>query len=434
MTEQSEVAAPEFAALDSGVRRTDTGIALRAVTAADTTPTQDVLGSDDRAALDALLDAATVPNTVRTYRAPVERFDAWCAERGYQARPADPEVVAAFLAFHEKLRDEDGYTYPLSTLTVWTAAIRRDHLDGGHPDPTEGPLVAKAVMAAKRKRTKRPGRPTASADPLLADDIRRLVDSIAAHAAEDDGWPAKVAACRDTALILSGFASARRRSEIAGLQFGDLSIVRDPADTDRSWIQLRLRGTKTSSTAMEYAYLHCAEDPRYCPRCALMDWLIVVTVHDNSVSSAATSGDTNQQRRAARRAMIDLMNQTHDRDPHQHRCDRNLPFHRRSTALIWRPLTKTTRYLPSDTGHPFADRNIARILKYRCQQADFDPERIERISGHSLRSGFVTQLRGQEVSNADIMRQTGHKRTDTLIRHYDKTPGFRNNGVDDLPL
>lgn len=434
MTEQDRVIDPVDSTEtrpDTGVRRTGTGIALRAVTAETTG--EDLLNAEHRALLEALLEDATAANTTRTYRSPVERFRAWCAENGYQALPAVPETVAAFLAAAEAERDGDVYRYPTSTLGMWAAAIRREHIDAGHPDPVASPLVRKALTSIAGHRTA-VGQQTVKADPLLAADLKVLVESITAHAAGGD-WKAQVAACRDIALIVCGFYSARRRSEISAIQFRDLKIVTDADDPDQHWIQMRIRGSKTSRTRVEYTYLPRSSDPRYCPWCTLMDWLTLLTVHDNAIDTARDRGDTpHHQLRAARQAVIKLLNQTRERDPQLHHCDRRLPFYRRATSPVWRPLTKNTHYLPTDTGRPMTDRAIPLILKKRCRQAGFDPERIAAISGHSLRAGFVTQARTDGTPVDEIMRQTGHLRSETVIHHYDRTPGYRNNAVNRIPL
>jgi integrase len=417
---------------DFGIRRTGTGVALRAV-AADEAAADDLLSAGHRELLDALLQDATAANTTRTYRSPVQRFKAWCAEHGYRALPAEPVTVAAFLAEVEAERDGEMYRYPASTLGMWAAAIRRDHLDADYPDPVTAPVVRKALASIAGHRTD-VGQVTERAEALLAADLQAVVDSMSAQAAEGD-WKIRLAAVRDTALIVVGFYSARRRSEIARINFGDLRIVTDDSGSGQQWIRMRIRGSKTSRTTVEYVHLPRSSDPRYCPWCRLMDWLMLVTVHDNTTQTAIDRGDTeDQQFRAARQAMIRLLDKLGDRDIHLHQCDRELPFARRATAPVWRALVKKTRYLPVDTGHPITDQTIPRVLKKRCREAGFDPARIARISGHSLRAGFITQARADSVASEDIRRQSGHKKIETIDRYYDRNPGYRNNAVNQLPL
>ena len=49
------------------------------------------------------------------------------------------------------------------------------------------------------------------------------------------GWPAGVAARRDTALLLMGFAGAHRRSELVALTLADVTLHR----TDGLHVRLR---------------------------------------------------------------------------------------------------------------------------------------------------------------------------------------------------
>jgi site-specific recombinase XerD len=57
--------------------------------------------------------------------------------------------------------------------------------------------------------------------PLLLADIRTLITSIGESAAD---CPAGVAARRDMALLLMGFAGAHRRSELVALTLGDVTL------------------------------------------------------------------------------------------------------------------------------------------------------------------------------------------------------------------
>jgi integrase len=61
-------------------------------------------------------------------------------------------------------------------------------------------------------------------------------------------------------------------------------------------------------------------------------------------------------------------------------------------------------------------RDVARILKRRAAEAGI--ENASRLSGHSLRRGFVTDRRAHGATLADIAEQTRHRSLDTL-RGYD---------------
>lgn len=65
------------------------------------------------------------------------------------------------------------------------------------------------------------------------------------------------------------------------------------------------------------------------------------------------------------------------------------------------------------------DQTVALIVKGAASRVGIDPR---TVSGHSLRSGHVTEARARGVSDAATMQTTGHKRVETL-EMYDR----RNN-------
>ncbi|WP_459548565.1 site-specific integrase [Nocardia sp. X0981] len=378
------------------------------------------------------LQSTVSKKTALVYRAPVQRFKAWCAARGYSSRPADPEVVAAFLAAADAEGEGAAYRFSASTLRVWAAAIRRDHLDAGLPDPSSTPVVRSVLVSMARRRTDA-GRTPERVYPLVAADLCTLIDSISARAAEGD-WKSRITACRDTALIVMGFYSARQRSEIAAIRLGDLIIATDDDDSGRQWIMMRIRGSNTSRTTADYARLPRSRDPRYCPWCRLLDWLVLVARYDRTIGSIKDRRETrNQQSWAARRTVIRVLDNI-DHNPQYHHCGRELPAPPRATAPVWRPLAKSTQYLPVDTGQPITDQTIAYVLKKRCREAGFQPAQIARISGGSLRSGFITQAHAEGISSEDIKLQSGHRKTESVDRYYVREPRYRRNAVDRLPL
>ena len=100
--------------------------------------------------------------------------------------------------------------------------------------------------------------------PLLLDDIRVLLTSLSAEAG---GWPTGVAARRDAALLLMGFAGAHRRSELTALTLEDVTL--HPSDG----LHVRLRRSKTDQEARgTVTALPYGRDPATCPPCAYIQW------------------------------------------------------------------------------------------------------------------------------------------------------------------
>ncbi len=71
------------------------------------------------------------------------------------------------------------------------------------------------------------------------------------------------------------------------------------------------------------------------------------------------------------------------------------------------------------------DRQVARIVKSRCEKAGFDPK---EYTAHSLRSGFVTESGKRGKPLGDVMAMTGHKSMKEVMRYY-KTGDIMNNSA-----
>ncbi len=73
---------------------------------------------------------------------------------------------------------------------------------------------------------------------------------------------------------------------------------------------------------------------------------------------------------------------------------------------------------------PLSPQTVALVVKRAATAAGLDPA---KYSGHSLRAGFVTQgvLNGASVTN--IMRQTGHKSSDTVQGYVRIAQVFQDN-------
>lgn len=77
------------------------------------------------------------------------------------------------------------------------------------------------------------------------------------------------------------------------------------------------------------------------------------------------------------------------------------------------------------------DKSVAVIIKRTAEKADLDPS---RLSGHSLRAGFVTSAKKAGKDEYTIMKQTGHKSLTTLRRYIRDADLFGNNAATDIGL
>ena len=157
----------------------------------------------------AAVDASTAANTKAAYRSDWARFTAWATERGFAPLPAPPLVVAHYVT--EAAAEQTGvgrWRYTPATLTRWVSSINQFHTAAGLDAPGRSEVVRRALSGVRRIRATPPVRRA----PLLLDDIRTLLTSICRR--RPAAWPAGVAARRDMALLLMGFAGAHRRSEL----------------------------------------------------------------------------------------------------------------------------------------------------------------------------------------------------------------------------
>ncbi len=97
-------------------------------------------------------------------------------------------------------------------------------------------------------------------------------------------WPVGMAAHRDAALLLIGFAGAHRRSELVGLHLSDVTV--HPVDG----LHVRVRSSKTDQEGVGVVRaLPYGRDPLTCPPCALVRWrrLLLAYVVDDGGRRAA---------------------------------------------------------------------------------------------------------------------------------------------------
>ncbi|MGW4241234.1 hypothetical protein [Nocardia sp. NPDC004722] len=365
--------------------------------------------------------AADADNTTRTYASAWRGFAAWCDAHGHTALPATPRTVARYLAVSAADTDRN---LSKDTLTVWRAAIARVHADAGLPDPTADATVAKALRGIRRLRTKA-GEAPDQAPPMLPDALTTIVTHIHDTAETSKRWRHKVAARRDIALLVLLYAAAQRRGEALALRLGDLEVVAGP-DPDRPRLRIRLRGSKSSQTAVEHLYLERGTgDALVCPWCALIRWQVVLSAADEARSSAharfraagytddemATGALAEQITDAASIAVQRLL-RTDTADPHVHRCHEPWPAPHRARAQLFRAVSNGG--IPHDIDRALTGQAAARMINARSLAAGTGPAR-----GHSPRAGMATFLYDNGATDAEVGAKLRHARPETS-RRYDR--------------
>jgi integrase len=208
---------------DAAVTAAGAGPGLRAF-GWTTTDLPDGLTPEDFARISETIAAGRAASTRKTYASMFRRFDRWCADRGIPTLPASPATVSAYLS------DMATLGFAAGTIEGASAAIGAAHETEGHDNPTADPTVRAVRRGIRRTLGTAPRR---QSRPLDTAEIRRMLDAI-----DRDDPRGK----RDAAIILLGFASALRRSEIAALDLADI-------EPKPEGLLVRVRRSKTDPEA-----------------------------------------------------------------------------------------------------------------------------------------------------------------------------------------
>ncbi len=198
------------------------------------------------------LEAAKAHSTRQAYARDWADFRLFTQRHSLPFLPSTPEVVALYIS-HLATR------LSVSTIRRRMSAITNAHKEAGFPDSPASPrqhYVVREVLAGIKCSL---GTAQHGVDPLLVDDIRKIV-----AAATPDG----LLGLRDRALVLVGFSGALRRSELTTLlEVADLDF------TDHG-LYIRMRRSKTDQEGQgRTVAMPSGEHPETCPILALQTWL-----------------------------------------------------------------------------------------------------------------------------------------------------------------
>lgn len=171
------------------------------VAALEPVPSDRELGPDLVERMTDYARAGRAPNTWRSYESDLRHFDAWCLSTGRLRFPAAPATVAAYLADHAG-------RLSVSTLRRRLSAISVLHQLADLPTPTAAGEVRAVWSGIRRTHGAAPRKARAVRTDVLEAMVAPLQDSLADH--------------RDRAILLIGFSTALRRSEIVALDVEDL--------------------------------------------------------------------------------------------------------------------------------------------------------------------------------------------------------------------
>ncbi|MEN6521085.1 MAG: site-specific integrase [Armatimonadota bacterium] len=296
------------------------------------------------------LSTTVADSTQEVYQRDWQSFSDWCTRMGLISLPSTPEIVACYFT---SLAIKG---FRVTTIRRHSAAIAAAHRASGYPTPTTHPAIKELLRGMTRKL----GTPPKPVDALLSEDIKRMVKAL----------PGTLIGIRDKALILLGFAGAFRRSEIVGLDTGDISY------RDEGMLVLIRRSKTDQKGEGRWVGIPYGKSQDTCPVAALRNWLKASGISEGAVFRGLDRHGNIVSDRLSRRA-------------------------------------------------------VGEVIKRAAKAAGFDPK---RYSGHSLRSGHCTQAARSGVADRIIMQQTGHRCQSTLKRYVRLGRLFEENSADSLGL
>lgn len=302
-------------------------------------------------------------NTRATYAKGWRAWAEFCEEHGLPSAPITPEAVSLFLtALATKGLN-------VRTINTYFAAICFTYGLENPPNPTTGrgrgnllefPIVKTTIAGIRRTH----GKPLRQAAPISIDQLRGICDTLPTRACD------RLRALRDKALLLVGYASASRRSELAALNIGDVRVVEEGL-----WLTIRRSKTDQEGKGMLKAIPY-GKDPEYCPVRALLAWMEVVS-----------------------------------------------PVTRPEWPLFCRIDQRGTSVRPAER---LTGASVSVKVKAAAERAGIDPR---HVSAHSLRAGLLTEAAKAGVPLHKLMAQSGHKTPTVLLSYIRDAEAFRDNAA-----
>jgi len=294
----------------------------------------------------AMKEATRAKKTLVCYQSAWRQFTEWCASTNRKALPCDSETLSLYVA----ARLDAGLR--VTTVELAVAAIAFHHRKAGKPIPPRED-ARMILMGARRVRKEAPRQRL----PLLPEDLRKVCAKLLEVG--------DARAIRDRAILLIGFATSLRRSNIAALNYSDIRFV------PKKGVAVTVRSSKTDQTGLGVVKgVRQGEHADTCPVRALRDWIALRGTQEGPlfVSCARTS----------------------------------------TGAVI-----KTKRRINGTT--------INTVVKEAIELVGLNSQ---AFGGHSLRAGFATTAHNEGSDVLSIMRQTGHKSVAMVERYVRNADPF----------
>ena len=337
-----------------------------------------ILSDEDVATLKHLAQEGMGENTLRALASDLAYLEGWSqvATGAPLPWPAPEALLLKFLAHHlwdPVRREQDpGHGMPEEVsqalrqqgllrsigphapstvrrrLTSWSILTRWRGFPGAFSAPSIRSALRLAARANPRPRQRK------SRKAVTADILAQLL-----KACQGD----RLVDIRDRALLLTAFASGgRRRSEVAGLRFEDLTLEDpvlsapgDPQSATLACLSLHLGRTKTTTAEEDQIALLIGR-----PANALLKWLSAAGIKEGP---------------------------------------------------IFRRIDQWGNIVP----RAMTPQSVNLILKTRAAKAGLDPA---QFSAHGLRSGYLTEAANRGIPLPEAMQQSGHKSVNQAASYY----------------
>jgi integrase len=294
------------------------------------------------------VEASQSANTRRAYAVQWRGFLAWAKARGLEPLPSTPATVALYISHLA------GAGRRPATIDLAIAAIVDAHYRAGHSLDRR----AAAIREVRRGLRRSLGTAQREAVPLLVDGLRAMLKQFGDRRIDR----------RDRALLLLGFAGGFRRSELVGLDLGNVAETKDGLDVMLRWSKTDQEG------AGRVVAIPRGVAVETCPVAAIAAWL-------------------------------------------EERAEESGP--------LFVGVTRWNRL----TGHRLTGDDVSRVLRKRALAAAMS---LERLSGHSLRAGLVTEAARAGRSITSIQRTTGHKSADMVQKYIRQVERWADNAAKGL--
>jgi len=239
------------------------------------------------------LSGTRAPLTLRGYESDWKLFDRWCQRAGKQSLPACEDTMRLYVVW---LLEEKGRK--TTTAERHIQAVAHRHRQGGLQSPISS-NVRGTLLAIRRERKERPcGKKALDVDNLVR--ISEACDTLTNRG------------LRDRALIVLGFATSFRRSNLARLQLSDLTF-------HELGLAVHVRSSKTDQAGVGKTFgVWAGERASTDPVKAVRDWIDArgswpgplftkVTSRGDHIAHSGISGETVNEivQRALVRAGLD---------------------------------------------------------------------------------------------------------------------------------